>query len=460
MELSGHEKGVADALFEASGRWVVTRSWDETVRIWDARSGTPLHKLAHPNPITAFAVADEGSAIVSATKAGQVFVWDATSGERRWALSHKAYVNATAIAPGGRLMATASDDRTAAVWDLQTGEQQFRWEHDDEVWSVAMDADTRTLVTGGKDRLVRFFDLASGRELRRLRLDGSVTSLAFHPASNALAAGIKLSEHQQAWTEVAIVDRKTRAPVSRFSRNGGFRHLAFSPDGRTLATTTFGTDEIKLWDVASGTLRSALEAKAKRVFFTPDGARLVTDPGSGEAFLLDAETGHSLAAIGERGGIEDFGLGPDGRTLTTFGSDGWFRGWDALTGKELWQQKKASGGEHTDLGAAGRRFATRSADGSAVEVYEAKDGHLIASIPLMPPEPLFTLSADGRRLLFIRIRSLDDKPSHEVELWDVDRRERVLRRQLPIGTPDFVDTGDRAMILDPVARSAELVDCP
>ncbi|MGH8569916.1 MAG: WD40 repeat domain-containing protein, partial [Gammaproteobacteria bacterium] len=281
----------------------MTRSWDETVRIWDALSGTPLHKFAHPESftlgITAFAVGDQGSAIVSAMKSGEVFVWDAASGERKWVLSHKAYVNDVAIAHGGRFMTTASDDRIAAVWDLQTGEQRLRLEHDDEVWSLAMAADARTLVTGSKDGSVRFFDIASGRELRRVRLDGGVTSLAFHPPSNALAVGIRLSEHEQAWADVAIVDFKTRLPVSTFSHNGWFSDIAFSPDGRTLVTTTFNTKEIKLWDVASGTLRSVPEAKAQGVFFTPDGARLVTDPGRGEAFLLDAATGHPIAPIGE-----------------------------------------------------------------------------------------------------------------------------------------------------------------
>ncbi|MGH8589962.1 MAG: TIR domain-containing protein [Gammaproteobacteria bacterium] len=469
-ELSGHEKGVVDVLFDATGRRVVTRAWDQTVRVWDAHSGTLLHTLAHPrerdfSEITALAVDDEGSAVASAMEAGgplvkdaKLFVWDAKSGEQRWALSYKAYVNDIAIAPGGRLMATASDDRTAAVWDMQTGEQRLRLQHDDEVWSLVMAADGRTLVTGSKDGWARFFDLASGTELRRVHLDGGVTSLAFDPSSNALAVGVALSKHEQAWTDVAIVDFKTRTPVSSFSHNGGFSHMAFNPDGGSLATTLFKTEEIKLWDVASGTLRSVPEAKARRVFFTPDGARLVTDPGGGEAFVLDTATGHPLAAFGEPGGVNDFGLAADGRTLTTYGADGWFRGWDALTGKELWRRKETGGGE---LSADGNRFASRSADGSAVEIAETRDGHVVASIPVTTPWTFLEFAADGHRLLFNQHQSGTEKElSMEVELWETDNGGTLLtRRQSSSLLGHFTGMGNRAVTIeDRLARSVEFID--
>ena len=82
-----------------------------------------------------------------------------------------------------------------------------------------------------------------------------------------------------------------------FSRDGDGSHVAFSPDGKTLASAEYG---IQLWDVPSGKLKAEFRFRSETLFgqtawassitslvFSPDGNTLVTGGLSGELMLWD-----------------------------------------------------------------------------------------------------------------------------------------------------------------------------
>src|SRR5262249_15624635 len=128
-------------------------------------------------------------------------LWDASTGQRIAELTgHTAAVTAIAFNPSSSLLATASKDHTVRLWDAGTGEPIGTLTgHTDRVNAVAFSPDGRVLVSaagGGdetsdvEDDTVRLWDTTTGRESAILSgHTNPVTAIAFSPDGRTLATG-------------------------------------------------------------------------------------------------------------------------------------------------------------------------------------------------------------------------------------------------------------------------------
>ena len=126
--------------------------------------------------------------------------------------------------------------------------------------------------------------------------------------------------------------------MQRLEHPGGVRDFAYSPDSATLATG--GQDgKVRLWDVATGTLRHTLEHPnvdvVYDVAFSPDGTTLASANDDWKVRLWDVATGTlRRTLIGHSWDVLKVTYSPDGTTLATAGghSKRQVHIWDAATG--------------------------------------------------------------------------------------------------------------------------------
>jgi WD40 repeat protein len=156
-----------------------------------------------------------------------------------------------------------------------------------------------------------------------------VSRLAFSPDGKTLATGS--GKTAQLWDmatgQVTATLEGHSHPVTQ---------LAFAPDGKTLATggsDATGPDSTRLWDLDRGQLKSVLQVDQFlfNLAFSPDGKTLATGFGDGTTRLWDVGSGQLKATLNEARG--PFGFSPDGRTLATAGAYRTARLWDVASGQ-------------------------------------------------------------------------------------------------------------------------------
>ncbi|GGY97676.1 TIR domain-containing protein [Streptomyces poonensis] len=173
--------------------------------------------------------------------------------------------------------------------------------------------------------------------LARLQHASERYSIAHTLSVSYSSDGRKLALGEESGT-IRLTDPRTpdRSDQTLRGHTSGIRNMAFSKDGRLLAST--GDNSVRLWSVATGRPYGAaikLSEPGNGVAFSPDG-KLVASGGVDKAIRLwDVATGkpRGKPLQGHTDAVTDVAFSPDGRLLGSAGADETVRLWDVTTGK-------------------------------------------------------------------------------------------------------------------------------
>ncbi|KAJ3009146.1 UNVERIFIED_CONTAM: hypothetical protein HDU68_002813, partial [Siphonaria sp. JEL0065] len=121
--LYGHTASVNSVALSADGRNVVSGSSDNSVKVWDLRTGECTQTLTgHTDMVYSVAISTDGETIVSGSRDKTVKLWDIRTSEcTRTLTGHTDWVRSVAISTDGETIVSGSDDKTVKVWDIRTG---------------------------------------------------------------------------------------------------------------------------------------------------------------------------------------------------------------------------------------------------------------------------------------------------------------------------------------------------
>jgi WD40 repeat protein len=300
------------------------------------------------------------------------------------------------------------------------------------------------------DRAVAELERSSGKNVAiavPLGFPGGVDVLALNNDGRMLAIGVG--------SVVSIRDQRLHLrEIMRLEGHAGtVTQLAFSPDGKTLASGAMD-DTVRLWNVATGTetrklaAGQGMTASVSNLVFSPDGKTLTAALTQVVVKLWDVATG---ASKGERhvipGDIVEYGplwihaISPDGKT--------------AVTGRKtmgLWNvattTKKRDLAGHTDepISAAfsgdGKTLASTAGDGT-VRLWNVANGAEIGKIEGATPVRGIAFSGDGKTLA-------SSAGDGTVRLWSATKgaelRKLTGRKGLPHGVAFSPDSTTLASI--------------
>jgi WD40 repeat protein len=271
----------------------------------------PLEVRTDRSEITSVAFSPQGRTLAAAAAGGTIWLWDLydpaqptetkltihSTGSKLDISRSTSFVAALAFSPDGHILAAANQAGMIWLWNLTD--------------------------TASPSQIGQPLSFPVGR-------DGGLPSLAFSPDGHTLAISTNIGA---TWLmnltnlgHLAVARRLASSLTLPASLTGFFPSVAFSPDGRILATIN-GNGTVSLWNVTSparateiGKPLTASPSRILSVAFSPDGHTLATGAYDGTTWLWNVTNQANPARIGNpltgpTKGVSSVAFSPDGNTL-------------------------------------------------------------------------------------------------------------------------------------------------
>lgn len=251
----GHSDWVADVRFTSNYQYILSCSWDKTVRLWDPHTGAQLRQFDQtstsllPCNFTSLDISSNNALVVSGSRDdGAVYLWSLDTGEVVMTFTgHESMVSSVCFSRNGRYTLSAGEDRTVRLWETATGKEVRRFTgHRQTVFSACFSPDNRLVASSSDDATVKLWDIE--KNVLVTSFEGHYSSVFSTSFSSDGRYLLTCSEDGS----VRIWEVATGKEMRRFEGHESWVTAArFTPDGKFVLSA--GKDStVRLWRVSSG----------------------------------------------------------------------------------------------------------------------------------------------------------------------------------------------------------------
>jgi len=318
-----------------NGRFAVGYSREQDsglLSLWDVARQEVKARLKVPSgePVGLLQVSDDGQWVAQANhREGKLFalVWNTPIPEPKKIHFAKTSqdTKALAISNDGGFLACQHGDDGLILLDLNESAPRPLI-RDNEMMAACFSRDGRFLVYYSLSGRVRLWSVPKHEEVADLTHIGKASQMepflaTFSADGNTFATAGGLSRSIRIWKLAGSGEKLVLS-----GHEGGVPCVAFSPDGRELAS---GSKDrwVKFWDVATGRLLGTLprfESAIQSIAFSPDGRLLATGqfgPTAQPVQIWDLATRQAFALPNDELGQSAYGVAfsPDGKFFAACG---------------------------------------------------------------------------------------------------------------------------------------------
>jgi hypothetical protein len=269
----------------------------------------------------------------------------------------------------------------ASTFVFAQGSPNIIWERNvsvDRVNSVIFTPDGNTLISGGSDRLINLWRVSDGTLLQTLNTnaafvhESSIESLSITPDASLLASC--------SYKIVQLWKLPSGAMQTLNGHTDWVVGVAFSPDGKILASASFDTS-VKIWRASDGALLQTIPGVAQQrcVAFSPDGSLLAIGGGEKTVRLFRTSDWTLVKTLtGHTQDIYAIAFSPDGTMIASGGYDQTVKLWNVGEGT-LRYTFDGNGGNVYGVAFTpdSSEVAYTDGEGNTIRVYRTSDGALL-----------------------------------------------------------------------------------
>ena len=405
--LEGHTSYVNSVNFSPDGKTLASGSNDNTVKLWDVASGKELRTLkGHTSDINSVIFSPDGKTLASGSGDNTIKLWDTAS--RRELNTLKGYTNfvwSAAFSPDGKTIASGNSDHTIKFWDAKTGEMAHTLNgHTGEVFSVTFSPDGKVLASGSSDHTVKLWNVTADKTI--CTLSGQTTpilSVAFSPDGKKLASGggsVGGDWGSVIMGSVKVWDIATQKVLRTLGGNTSFTNsVAFSPDNKTLAYAG-SIVKVNLWDIATGKLLRTISEGNGEIAFSSDGKILASRNNDGHTIKLwETTTGKLLRVLeGHTSLVYSVAFSSDGKILASGSEDNTIKLWDVATGKELHTLEGHTNSVQSVAFSPDDKMLVSGSTDNTIKLWDVASGRLLATLMNLS-QPTVEAASQGKGLI-------------------------------------------------------------
>ena len=228
------------------------------------------------------------------------------------------------------------------LYDAHTGSEIARLnEKPRDIRTIAFSSDGKKLISADSEGEVQIWDISATNLLSTFQGSRKITNAVSAVSDDR----IKLANKQHGNIRLWEFGGETPQPiVTDIKSDSGFDYstvMALSPNATLLATAMWEADEshrIRVWDANTGNFLFVLEGHTGRIqtlAFSPDGKTLASGDARQRIRLWNMDTGNlSVTLKVPTGSFHALAFSPNGKLLASGRSDGSIQLWNASTEKQ------------------------------------------------------------------------------------------------------------------------------